>query len=116
MSFETATVLAVGACCAWMAYMAVNSNLQRHLRTFFVFMTLFGIIILVNEARIIARDATSNTDLNVLLETTHSSLIWFFGFIMATYVIVSFTQYFKTKKTRGQDEEISISPNTYRIR
>jgi hypothetical protein len=114
MSFAIATVLAIGACCVWMAYMAVNSNLQKHLRTFFVFMTLFGMIILINEARILARYATNNTDLNVLLEITHSSLIWFFGFIMAVYAIMAFTTYFKA--SGGKNEEVSISADQYRTR
>lgn len=114
MSFAIATVLAIGACCVWMAYMAVNSNLQRHLRSFFVFMTLFGMIILVNEARILARDATGDSGLNTLLETTHAMLTWFFGFILATYAIIAFTTYFKTGK--GANEEISISSDQYRTR
>lgn len=115
MSFAIATVLAIGSCCVFLAYMAVNSNLQKNLRSFFVFMTFFGMIILVNEARILARDATANTDLNVLLETTHSALTWFFGFIMASYAIIQFATYFKEKRS-GKDEEIGISADTYRTR
>ena len=114
MSFEIATILAVGGICVWMTYMAVNSTLQRHLRAFFVFMTLFGLIILVNEARILARDATGDTDINTLLETVHVSLIWFFTFILAVYAILAFITYFKIKGVKNG--EISISSDQYRTR
>ena len=114
MSFETAAVLGIGACCVWMAYMAVNSTLQPHLRSLFVFMTMFGMIILVNQARVLARDASGDSNINVLLETTHASLIWFFGFIMAVYAIMAFITYFKLKGVKNG--EVSISSDQYRTR
>ena len=110
MSFEIATVLAISGVLIFLAYMAVNSNLQPHIRSFFVFMTFFGMIILVNEARILARDATStNTNLDTVLQTTHVFLMWFFGFIMATYAILQFVRYLK-------DGKIGLSEDKYRTR
>lgn len=109
MSFEIATVLAVSGSVIFLSYMAVNSNLQKHLRTFFLFMSLFAMIILINEAMLLARDATANTNLDTLLSTVHITLIWFFLFIGATFAIVEFAGMFKNGK-------ISITQDTYRTR
>lgn len=109
MSFELVVTLTISAIIIFLAYMSINSKLQKHLRTLFLFMTLFLMIILINEAMLLARDASAGTPITNLLSTIHVVLIWTFTFLTATTAIIEASSYFKNGK-------ISLEKDTYRTR
>ena len=96
-------VLSVAGMTVFFAYMSLNSRLVNGLKLFMFFLSVFGMIILINQARLIVEGAVTNPDLILLLSVAQQVLVWFFFLISAILLVLQIKVWFKNGKI-GSDE------------
>jgi phosphate starvation-inducible membrane PsiE len=84
----------------FLASMALNASFNEIIKMALVVLSFMLMMVAINEARIIAEDATNNTHIDNLISITYSVMMWYFLFITSIYLVIKMFQMVENVKKR----------------
>jgi phosphate starvation-inducible membrane PsiE len=84
----------------FLASMALNASFNEIIKMALIVLSFMLMMVAINEARIIAEDATNNTHIDNLISITYSVMMWYFLFITSIYLVIKMFQMVENVKKR----------------